>query len=266
MADVRASHCIDDKESRNRNGIRATQDSYKGARKNATTGSATVQHTNSTTSENNKVCASASSQSQENKRVSWVLDDFDIGRPLGKGKFGSVFLAREKNTKFVIALKNKGKLEEIEAAHYIRQLADIADFGWAVVSHDSKRETVCGTLDYLPPEMTSGKAHDHNVDNWAIGVLLYEMLVGKPPFECPDQLDTIERIKMCSFKLDFTDLHVCVCTITLLKVCVSLKKIQETLWFNCYPYYRIPLADVLTHPWILEMTKKTTSTTAGSNT
>ena len=35
----------------------------------------------------------------------WKLDDFDIGRPLGKGKFGNVYLAREKASKYIVALK-----------------------------------------------------------------------------------------------------------------------------------------------------------------
>lgn len=35
----------------------------------------------------------------------WTLDDFDIGKSLGKGKFGNVYLAREKNSKFIVALK-----------------------------------------------------------------------------------------------------------------------------------------------------------------
>lgn len=37
------------------------------------------------------------------KRMS--LDDFDIGRPIGTGKFGHVYLAREKKSKFIVALK-----------------------------------------------------------------------------------------------------------------------------------------------------------------
>ncbi len=38
-------------------------------------------------------------------RRRWSLDDFDIGRPLGKGKFGNVYLARERQSKFIVALK-----------------------------------------------------------------------------------------------------------------------------------------------------------------
>ena len=43
----------------------------------------------------------------------------------------------------------------------------------------SRRETICGTLDYLPPEMIIQQetGHDHNVDIWSLGVLLYEFLV-----------------------------------------------------------------------------------------
>ncbi|XP_035204994.1 aurora kinase B-like, partial [Stegodyphus dumicola] len=35
----------------------------------------------------------------------FTIDDFDIGRPLGRGKFGRVYLAREKNSQFIVALK-----------------------------------------------------------------------------------------------------------------------------------------------------------------
>lgn len=35
----------------------------------------------------------------------WQLTDFDIGKPLGRGKFGNVYLAREKNSKYIVALK-----------------------------------------------------------------------------------------------------------------------------------------------------------------
>lgn len=46
-----------------------------------------------------------------------------------------------------------------------------------------RRTTLCGTLDYLPPEMVEGKDHSEKVDLWALGVLTYEFLIGVPPFE-----------------------------------------------------------------------------------
>ncbi|CAG8769688.1 14321_t:CDS:2, partial [Acaulospora colombiana] len=42
---------------------------------------------------------------------------------------------------------------------------------------------MCGTLDYLPPEMVEGRAHNNMVDNWALGVLSYEFICGAAPFE-----------------------------------------------------------------------------------
>ena len=53
---------------------------------------------------------------------------------------------------------------------------------------------MCGTLDYLPPEMVAGGSHGEQVDLWALGVLCYEFLVGKPPFETETHADTYARI------------------------------------------------------------------------
>ncbi|MEQ2171884.1 hypothetical protein GOODEAATRI_015154, partial [Goodea atripinnis] len=70
----------------------------------------------------------------------------------------------------------------------------IADFGWSVHTPSSRRSTLCGTLDYLPPEMIEGKTHDEKVDLWSLGVLCYEFLVGKPPFEAKTHDETYRRI------------------------------------------------------------------------
>lgn len=49
------------------------------------------------------VGAHGSSSAAKERR--WQLSDFDIGKPLGKGKFGNVYLAREKSSKYIVALK-----------------------------------------------------------------------------------------------------------------------------------------------------------------
>ena len=59
----------------------------------------------------------------------------------------------------------------------------ISDFGWSVHAPSTRRTTLCGTLDYLPPEMVEGRDHNEKVDLWSLGVLAYEFLVGSPPFE-----------------------------------------------------------------------------------
>ena len=207
----------------------------------------------------------------------WHLGMFEIGKPLGKGKFGRVYLAKERSTGFVCALKvlhkselQQGKVEkqvrrEIEihsnlrhpnilrfyghfhdskrvflileyagkgelykhlrkanrfpewkAAQYIAQMAaalkylhkkhvmhrdikpenilvgihdeiKISDFGWSVHAPNNRRNTMCGTLDYLPPEMikpgSQENYYNEKVDLWSLGVLTYEFLCGEAPFE-----------------------------------------------------------------------------------
>ncbi|CAI5712274.1 unnamed protein product [Peronospora farinosa] len=224
--------------------------------------------------------------SQEPK--AWSLDDFEIGRELGTGKFGQVYLAREKTSLMVVALKVlvKDQLKAAGVAHQLRKEVEIhsrirhenilplyatfqdatrvylvlkyagggdlfkkmrsmpgrrfperqamlytaqlvsaleschhqhvihrdikpenlllsdegtiqlADFGWssANVTAANRRDTLCGTLDYLSPEMIRGEKYDESVDIWAVGIIMYELLVGKPPFEAPGQNETIELI------------------------------------------------------------------------
>ena len=57
----------------------------------------------------------------------------------------------------------------------------ISDFGWSAITF-AERKTFCGTLDYLSPEVAKGGQYDAKIDTWSIGILLYEMLTGMPPF------------------------------------------------------------------------------------
>jgi serine/threonine protein kinase len=77
----------------------------------------------------------------------------------------------------------------------------LADFGWSVHAPSSRRKTICGTLNYFSPEMTAGKTYNEYVDHWCVGVLCYEFLVGRPPFESTDTNKTYTCIKNVDFSL-----------------------------------------------------------------
>lgn len=61
----------------------------------------------------------------------------------------------------------------------------LVDFGFAKIIKD-KTYTLCGTPEYLAPELVVGRGHDFGVDWWAFGVLIYEMIVGYTPFVASD--------------------------------------------------------------------------------
>ncbi|KAF7639750.1 Protein kinase domain-containing protein [Meloidogyne graminicola] len=114
----------------------------------------------------------------------------------------------------------------------------IADFGWSVHAPSSKRTTMCGTLDYLPPEMILCQEHDHNVDNWSVGVLLYEFIVGKPPFEHQKHQETLECIRNLRYQFpsNFPD--------------GPKDIVSKLLVFK--PTARMQMEVLKKHPWIVE--------------
>lgn len=78
--------------------------------------------------------------------------------------------------------------------------AKLTDFGWSNFYSTASRYTLCGTLEYLPPEMLNNQGHNTSADIWSLGVLLFEMLVGNSPFYDSAQQALLRNISSGKFK------------------------------------------------------------------
>ncbi|XP_056010462.1 serine/threonine-protein kinase PLK4-like isoform X2 [Ostrea edulis] len=114
----------------------------------------------------------------------------------------------------------------------------IADFGLAtqLTVPDEKHFTMCGTPNYISPEIAMRTAHGLEADVWSLGCMLYTFLVGKPPFDTEAVKSTLNRVILADFELpnhlseDAKDL------------------IQSLLKKN--PKERLSLPDILKHPFM----------------
>ncbi|KAJ3338436.1 hypothetical protein HDU93_009532 [Gonapodya sp. JEL0774] len=276
--------------------------------------------------------ASTGQNLQPSSVHSWSLQDFDVGKALGKGKFGRVYLAREKRSSYIVALKilfknelqqngverqlrreieiqshlrhrnilrlygyfhdakrvylileyaaqgemykhlkKAGVFSERKTARYIAQMSNalaylhrkhvihrdikpenlllglqgelkIGDFGWSVHAPNQRRKTMCGTLDYLPPEMVEGKEHNEAVDLWSLGVLCFEFLTGHPPFEEPGPNSaTYRRITSVDVKIPESVSE------------GAADLIRKLLVYD--PAKRLSLDEVAKHPWIQQFAR-----------
>ncbi|KAI9290597.1 Pkinase-domain-containing protein [Neoconidiobolus thromboides FSU 785] len=81
----------------------------------------------------------------------------------------------------------------------------LTDFGLSKVGLDDMKNgrtnTVCGTTEYMAPEILMEQSYDHSVDWWSLGIMLYDMLTGSPPFKGNNRKKVMDSIMKTKLKL-----------------------------------------------------------------
>ena len=70
----------------------------------------------------------------------------------------------------------------------------VTDFGLCKEGFEEKAFSFCGTVEYMAPEVVNRRGHDFTADWWSYGVLMYEMLTGRLPFQGEDRKETMNQI------------------------------------------------------------------------
>uniref|UniRef100_A0AAQ5XNW4 cGMP-dependent protein kinase n=1 Tax=Amphiprion ocellaris TaxID=80972 RepID=A0AAQ5XNW4_AMPOC len=88
----------------------------------------------------------------------------------------------------------------LDAEGYVK----MADFGFAKkIGLGKKTWTFCGTPEYVAPEVIMNKGHDFGADCWSLGILIFELLTGNPPFSGSDHIKIYTMVLHGIEKVDF---------------------------------------------------------------
>ncbi|KAA8584135.1 hypothetical protein FQN60_015343 [Etheostoma spectabile] len=137
------------------------------------------------------------------------FQELEVVATLGMGGFGRVELVKLKDEETTFALK---LFRTFRDAKFVYMLLEVclggelwtADFGFAKnIGLGKKTWTFCGTPEYVAPEVIMNKGHDFGADCWSLGILIFELLTGNPPFAGSDPIKIYTMVLHGIEKVDF---------------------------------------------------------------
>ncbi|WWD06083.1 hypothetical protein V865_004168 [Kwoniella europaea PYCC6329] len=120
----------------------------------------------------------------------------------------------------------------------------VGDFGLAALIENpgDRKKTICGTPNYIAPEVLfdQDNGHSFEVDVWSIGVIMYTLLIGKPPFQTKDVKTIYKRIRENRYEFPADK-----------EISHSAQDLISSI-LNPKPDERPPLDKILSHQWFLD--------------
>uniref|UniRef100_A0A8C1DGW2 Serine/threonine-protein kinase PLK4 n=1 Tax=Cyprinus carpio carpio TaxID=630221 RepID=A0A8C1DGW2_CYPCA len=194
------------------------------------------------------------------------IEDFKVLTLLGKGSFACVYRAKSVNTGLEVAIKMivKGMLylhthgimhRDLTLSNLLLTTSmniKIADFGLATQLKlpSEKHFTMCGTPNYISPEVATRSAHGLESDVWSLGCMFYAFLTSRPPFDTDTVKHTLNKVVLGDYQMPT---HISA---------EAQDLIQQLLQKN--PALRPSLSAVLDHPFMTH-TGPTASKDSGSS-
>lgn len=146
------------------------------------------------------------------------------------------YLAKSKDRPLVMSASAEAMIPRVGLESL--PMLKLADFGFArSLPATSMAETLCGSPLYMAPEILRYEKYDAKADLWSIGTVLYEMMIGKPPFRAGNHVELLRKIELSEDHIKFPREH---------SLSPEMKELIKGL-LKRTPVQRMPFADFFRH-------------------